>query len=107
MPGFSRLRMHTKGTHPDSGPVAFVEFTDAACAGSAMSARQGSYLLSSDRGAIRIEYAKSKMVADAALAIAQLERSMCFLSLTRLCQPIFAYYKYHFKFTARIVDLCF
>lgn len=56
-----------------------------------MSARQGSYLLSSDRGAIRIEYAKSKMVADAALAIAQLERSMCFSPL------IFAHTEYVFS----------
>lgn len=78
LPGFSRLRLHTKGTQQGSVPVAFIEFKDAACAGSAMSALQGTFLLSSDRGAIRIEYAKSKMVADAAAAIAQLERSMCF-----------------------------
>lgn len=78
MPGFSRLRMHSKGTQQGSVPVAFIEFKDAACAGSAMSTLQGTYLLSSDRGAIRIEYAKSKMVADAAVAIAQMERSMCF-----------------------------
>lgn len=71
--------MHTKGTQQGSVPVAFIEFKDAACAGSAMSALQGTFLLSSDRGAIRIEYAKSKMVADAAAAIAQLERSMCFI----------------------------
>lgn len=81
LPGFSRLRMHSKGTQQGSVPVAFVEFKDAACAGSAMSALQGTFLLSSDRGAIRIEYAKSKMVADAAAAIAQLERSMCFNSI--------------------------
>lgn len=73
--------MHSKGTQHGSVPVAFVEFKDAACAGSAMSALQGTFLLSSDRGAIRIEYAKSKMVADAAAAIAQLERSMCFNSI--------------------------
>ncbi|XP_055320173.1 U1 small nuclear ribonucleoprotein A isoform X3 [Sitodiplosis mosellana] len=73
LPGFSRLRMHTKGTQHGSVPVAFVEFKDAACAGSAISALQGTFLLSSDRGAIRIEYAKSKMVADAAAAIAQLD----------------------------------
>lgn len=81
LPGFCRLRMHSKGTQHGSVPVAFVEFKDAACAGSAMSALQGTFLLSSDRGAIRIEYAKSKMVADAAAAIAQLERSMCFNSI--------------------------
>lgn len=60
MPGFSRLRMHSKG----SIPVAFVEFNNAACAGSAMTTLQGTYLLSSDRGAIRIEYAKSRMAFD-------------------------------------------
>lgn len=81
LPGFSRLRLHTKGTQQGSVPVAFIEFKDAACAGSAMSALQGTFLLSSDRGAMRIEYAKSKMVADAAAAIAQLERSMCFNSI--------------------------
>lgn len=42
-------------------PVAFVEFRDVHCAGRAMQLLQGKYLLSSDRGAIRIEYAKSKM----------------------------------------------
>lgn len=64
LPGFCRLRMHTKHGHTQQGssiPVAFVEFKDAACAGSAMVALQGTFLLSSDRGAIRIEYAKSKM----------------------------------------------
>lgn len=40
-------------------PVAFVEFTDVQSAGRAMQMLQGKYLLSSDRGAIRIEYAKS------------------------------------------------
>lgn len=44
-----------------SAPVAFVEFRDSECAGSAMSQMQTTYLLSSDRGPIRIEYAKSKM----------------------------------------------
>ncbi|KAL2721869.1 protein couch potato-like isoform X2 [Vespula maculifrons] len=56
-PGFSRLRMHTKG----GSPVAFVEYQDVRYAAQAMSTLQGSLLLSSDRGAIRIEYAKSKM----------------------------------------------
>lgn len=40
-------------------PVAFVEFSDAQSAGQAMQLLQGKYLLSSDRGAMRIEYAKS------------------------------------------------
>ncbi|XP_044586503.1 protein couch potato [Cotesia typhae] len=55
--GFCRLRMHTKG----GSPVAFVEFQDVRYAAQAMGALQGSLLLSSDRGPIRIEYAKSKM----------------------------------------------
>ncbi|XP_069692973.1 uncharacterized protein [Periplaneta americana] len=56
-PGFCRLRMHTKG----GSPVAFVEYQDVRFAAQAMTTLQGSFLLSSDRGAIRIEYAKSKM----------------------------------------------
>ncbi|KAJ9600752.1 hypothetical protein L9F63_001107, partial [Diploptera punctata] len=56
-PGFCRLRMHTKG----GSPVAFVEYQDVRFAAQAMATLQGSFLLSSDRGAIRIEYAKSKM----------------------------------------------
>lgn len=68
LPGFCRLRMHTsKGPHPgNSVPVAFVEFKNAACAASAMATLQGRFLLSSDRGAIRIEFAKSKMAAELA-----------------------------------------
>lgn len=70
LPGFSRLRMHTKCTSQgNSIPVAFVEFKDIGSAGSAMAALQGTFLLSSDRGPIRIEYAKSKMVADAHQAL--------------------------------------
>lgn len=115
LPGFSRLRMHSKGTsiaatnttttptmnanaaaagnhyhaaannnianfinnnHFNNNnmaaaattttvPVAFVEFKDVATAAAAMSALQGKFLLSSDRGAMRIEFAKSKMAADA------------------------------------------
>lgn len=49
--------MHSKG----GSPVAFVEYQDVRCAAQAMATLQGSFLLSSDRGAIRIEYAKSKM----------------------------------------------
>lgn len=65
--------MHSKGSHPGSIPVAFVEFHDAACAGSAMAVLQGTFLLSSDRGAIRIEFAKSKMANEAQ----QLIREVC------------------------------
>ncbi|XP_026482689.1 protein couch potato-like, partial [Ctenocephalides felis] len=66
-PGFCRLRMlHSKG----GAPVAFVEYRDVAGAASAMQALQGSFLLSSDRGAIRIEYAKSKMATEAGLCAA-------------------------------------
>lgn len=78
LPGFSRLRMHTKCTSQGhSIPVAFVEFKDIGSAGSAMAALQGTFLLSSDRGAIRIEYAKSKMIADAHQAL----REVCYCSL--------------------------
>lgn len=65
LPGFSRLRMHSKySPAPGSVPVAFVEFIDAGCAASAMALLQGTFLLSSDRGAIRIEFAKSRMAAE-------------------------------------------
>lgn len=71
LPGFCRLRMHSKGSpHLGSVPVAFVEFKNAACAGSAMAQLQGRYLLSSDRGSIRIEFAKAKMTGDVAAALA-------------------------------------
>lgn len=56
-PGFSRLRLHAKG----GSPVAFVEYMDVRCATQAMAALQGSFLRYSDRGGIRIEYAKTKM----------------------------------------------
>ncbi|XP_031333667.1 protein couch potato [Photinus pyralis] len=59
-PGFCRLRMHSKG----GSPVAFVEYQDVRYAAQVMAALQGSFLLSSDRGAIRIEYAKTKMAAE-------------------------------------------
>ncbi|RUS88128.1 hypothetical protein EGW08_004090 [Elysia chlorotica] len=55
--GFVRLRMHNKG----GSPVAFVEFQDVRQAQEAMNRLQGFVLLSSDRGGIRIEYAKNKM----------------------------------------------
>lgn len=78
-PGFCRLRMHNK----NGSPVAFVEYSvrsfkkqsfshhkiclwqklsqDVRQAVQAMSHLQGFILLSSDRGGIRIEYAKHKM----------------------------------------------
>lgn len=49
--------MHTKG----GTPVAFVEFSDVRFASAALTSLQGFVLVSSDRGGIRIEYAKSKM----------------------------------------------
>ncbi|XP_041355654.1 uncharacterized protein LOC121373230 isoform X2 [Gigantopelta aegis] len=55
--GFSRLRMHNKG----GSPVAFVEFQDVTQAATVMNRLQGFVLLSSDRGGLRIEYAKNKM----------------------------------------------
>nr|XP_045614048.1 U1 small nuclear ribonucleoprotein A-like isoform X3 [Procambarus clarkii] len=56
-PGYVRLRMHTKG----GTPVAFVEFSDVRFASAALTSLQGFVLVSSDRGGIRIEYAKNKM----------------------------------------------
>ncbi|KAI2810308.1 RNA-binding protein with multiple splicing 2, partial [Blomia tropicalis] len=56
-PGFCRLRMHNKG----GTPVAFVEYTDVRLASHAMNTLQGYVLFSSDRGGMRIEYAKNKM----------------------------------------------
>ncbi|XP_049303030.1 protein couch potato [Bactrocera dorsalis] len=112
MPGFCRLRMHTKGSHNLTStsttttttstitnatntsttstnsnataianyhgagnnnsnsssnanhPVAFIEFKDTVSAATAMQQLQGKYLLSSDRGSIRIEFAKTKMIND-------------------------------------------
>lgn len=101
LPGFNRLRMHTQFKPPTSNqpsiqqlaytggqgttttqpttnhiPVAFVEFRDVHCAGQAMQLLQGKYLLSSDRGAIRIEYAKSKMAANEQMHHAPLSHMM-------------------------------
>ncbi|XP_067136177.1 protein couch potato-like isoform X2 [Centruroides vittatus] len=56
-PGFCRLRMHNKG----GAPVAFVEYQDIRLATHALSSLHGAILFSSDRGGIRIEYAKNKM----------------------------------------------
>ncbi|ELU06415.1 hypothetical protein CAPTEDRAFT_112394, partial [Capitella teleta] len=55
--GFLRLRMHNKG----GSPVAFVEYQDVRCAMEAMLKLQGCVLFSSERGGIRIEYARNKM----------------------------------------------
>ena len=49
--------MHNKG----GAPVAFVEYADVRCAAQALISLQGTYLLSSDRGGVRIEYARNKM----------------------------------------------
>lgn len=49
--------MHNKG----GAPVAFVEYQDIRLATHALSSLHGAILFSSDRGGIRIEYAKNKM----------------------------------------------
>ncbi|XP_065184003.1 RNA-binding protein with multiple splicing 2-like isoform X2 [Sycon ciliatum] len=56
-PGFRRLRLHSKG----STPVAFVEFTDETFAHNSLVYLQGFQLLSSERGGIRIEFARNRM----------------------------------------------
>lgn len=56
-PGFTRLRTHAKG----GSSVAFVEFSDVRQAAAAMGALQGFALPNSDRGGLRIEYARNKM----------------------------------------------
>lgn len=55
--GFTRLRMHTK----NGTSVAFIEYATLASATSAMMALQGFHLGSSERGGLRIEYARNKM----------------------------------------------
>jgi len=73
-PGFCRLRVHLNNNNNVSGggstgggtPVAFVEYRDVGGAARVMSQLQGSFLLSSDRGPIRIEYARNKMASTAA-----------------------------------------
>ncbi|EPB68692.1 hypothetical protein ANCCEY_12224 [Ancylostoma ceylanicum] len=55
--GFTRLRMHTK----NGSSVAFIEYSSLASATSAMMALQGFQLGSSERGGLRIEYARNKM----------------------------------------------
>ncbi|CAG7785511.1 unnamed protein product [Allacma fusca] len=56
-PGFLSVRLYTKG----ASPVAFVKYVDTRYATQAMTAFQGRALRYSDRGGIRIEYAKSKI----------------------------------------------
>jgi len=56
-PGFCRLRMHNK----NGSPVAFVEYQDIRQAAQAINSLQGFVLVSSDRGGMRIEYARNKM----------------------------------------------
>lgn len=57
LPGFVRLKMNNKG----GSPVAFVEYQDVRCASDALTRLQGAILMSSERGGIRIEFAKNKM----------------------------------------------
>lgn len=64
-PGYCRLRMHNKG----GAPLAFVEFADVRFAAQALISLQGTYLLSSDRGGVRIEYARNKMAETGAGAV--------------------------------------
>lgn len=71
-PGFCRMRMHNK----NGSPVAFIEYQvvllvkeidkkyysqDVRSASQAMNCLQGTHPISSDRGGIRIEFAKQKM----------------------------------------------
>lgn len=56
-----------------------MEYQDVRYAAQVMAALQGSFLLSSDRGPIRIEYAKSKMAAEVGLLC------LCL----RMCQSFF------------------
>lgn len=56
-PGFCRLRTHSK----PNASVAFVEYVDVRQATQAMMALQGIPVTSSERGGLRIEYARNKM----------------------------------------------
>ncbi|MCO5611340.1 hypothetical protein L7F22_065593 [Adiantum nelumboides] len=56
-PGFIKLKMQTKA----GLPVAFVDFQDEACSTQALSQLQNYVLPSSDRGGMRLEYAKARM----------------------------------------------
>uniref|UniRef100_A0A0D6R214 RRM domain-containing protein n=1 Tax=Araucaria cunninghamii TaxID=56994 RepID=A0A0D6R214_ARACU len=55
--GFKMLKMQTKG----GMPVAFVDFEDVTCSTEALNKLQDALLLSSDRGGMHLEYAKSRM----------------------------------------------
>lgn len=55
--GFKMLKMQTKG----GMPVAFVDFEDVTSSGEALKQLQGTWLPSSDRGGLHLEYAKSRM----------------------------------------------
>nr|XP_002740760.2 PREDICTED: protein couch potato-like isoform X1 [Saccoglossus kowalevskii] len=57
IPGFSRLRLHNKG----GAPCCFVEFQNVVFASQALNQMQGQVMFSSDRGGLRIEFAKNKM----------------------------------------------
>lgn len=56
-PGYRRIKMQTKG----GLPVAFVEFQDVGCSSHALNQLQNSMLHSSDKGGMRLEYAKARM----------------------------------------------
>lgn len=56
-PGFRRLKMYSKG----NSPVCFVEYSELYHAVCALTSFQGHVMLSSERGGIRIEYARTKM----------------------------------------------
>ncbi|XP_038046861.1 cell wall integrity protein scw1-like isoform X2 [Patiria miniata] len=57
LPGFTRLRVHNKG----GAPCCFVEFQNISCATQALTHLQGVLLPSSDRGGLRVEFAKANM----------------------------------------------
>ncbi|XP_071942552.1 uncharacterized protein [Antedon mediterranea] len=57
LPGFSRLRMHNK----NGAQCVFVEFQNFAFASQAFAQLQGAVLRSSDRGGLRVEFAKANM----------------------------------------------
>lgn len=72
--------MYSKGGYP----VAFVEFTDAASAIQATNNLQGTVLLSSERGGIRIEQAKSHSIEVRIIKLIVLVFSSFFLSFNFL-----------------------
>ncbi|XP_030828400.1 uncharacterized protein LOC589684 isoform X1 [Strongylocentrotus purpuratus] len=60
LPGFNRLRMHNKG----GAPCCFVEFQNVGFAMQALAHLQGLMLKSSDRGGLRVEFAKANMAQE-------------------------------------------